>query len=79
MLTKNKKKKRSNTNGLNKSVLKRIKGDTQIVADIIRATGKSYPTVMRWLDENSELLTTAKALKAICEGLQITQEEALAK
>lgn len=72
-----KKKKRVKIPALKKEVLKQVKGNTQIVADIIQATKKSYPTVMRWLDENSEMLTTAKCLTVICTSLSITQEEAL--
>lgn len=78
-ITKNKKKKSAGTPALDKEVLKRVKGDTQIVAAIITATGKSYPTVQRWLDTNSEMLTTAKVLNVICQSLNLTWPDVLYK
>jgi len=62
---------------LNKAVLRKVKGNQQIVAKIITATGKSYPTVMRWLEQNSQLLTQVACLNVICEELKLKQSEVL--
>lgn len=64
--------------GIKSPVLKQVKGNTDIVSKIISATGKSYPTVMRWLTDNSTLLTQAACLNVICSELNLKQSEVLA-
>lgn len=64
---------------LTKKVIRMVKMDTLIIANLVHASGKSYPTIMRWLDENHEMLTTAACLNVICEALKMSQEEVLDK
>lgn len=58
-------------------VLKKIKGDSDLIAKIIFATGKSYPTVIRWVNNNSVLLTQAACLNVICSELKLEQSDVL--
>lgn len=64
---------------LTKKTIRQIKMSTVIVAKLVQASGKSYPTIMRWLDENDVMLTTAACLQVICEELKVTQDEVLEK
>lgn len=68
---------KSKKGALKASILKKVKENTQIVADIIKNTGKSYPTVMRWLKDNSIQLTQVDCLNTICKGLDVEQSEVL--
>lgn len=62
-----------------RNILKIARKNNVLVARLVQETGKSYPTVLRWFDNNSEMLTTASALKVICEELNMTQEQVLEK
>lgn len=62
---------------ISKNILEKIKNDDEIILQLMRATKRSYPTIMRWINESNEHLTTAAALEIICIGLKITREEAL--
>lgn len=62
---------------ITKKYLKIIRTNRNIVARLINETGKAYPTVMRWFEVNSEMLTTATALKVICEELKVKQSDIL--
>lgn len=55
----------------------RAKNNKTIIARLVTENDKSYPTIMRWFEENSEMLTTAKSLKIICEELKQSQNEIL--
>ncbi len=48
-----------------------------IKAEMIKANDKHPGTVQRWIDNNDEILTTAKNLKIISEELGLTQDEIL--
>lgn len=69
--------KKSKQKGLKADVLRQIKNDDALISKIIFASGKSYPTVMRWLTQNSILLTQAACLNVICAELNLTQTEVL--
>jgi hypothetical protein len=62
---------------IQKDVLEKAKKSKGLIGRLIIETGKSYPTVMRWFDINSEMLTTASSLKVFCEELNLTQSEIL--
>lgn len=48
-----------------------------IKAELIKANDKHPGTVQRWIDNNDEVLTTAKNLQIICEELEVKQKEVL--
>lgn len=62
---------------LTKEAIRKIKKNPAIVAKLVAASDKSYPTVMRWIDKNSEQLTTAACLEVICSELKLTQDQVL--
>lgn len=62
-----------------KKVLKQAKNNKEIITRLIVENKKSYPTIMRWFDKNDEKLTNATSLNIICDGLSISQSEALEK
>lgn len=64
---------------ITKPILKQVKNNKSIVARLVAETGKSYPTVMRWIRLNSDALTNATPLKVICEELKLNPEEVLSK
>lgn len=59
------------------AILKEIKQNTRLVAAIITTTGKSYPTIMRWLQGNNIALTNAATLTIICKELNVKQSDIL--
>jgi hypothetical protein len=63
--------------GIKRRVIKLIKKKPVLIAQLVVASGKSYPTIQRWLDNNDESLTTAACLKVICESLELSQDEVL--
>lgn len=48
-----------------------------IKAKLIEANDKHPGTIQRWIDNNDELLTTAKNMTVICEQLGVSQDEIL--
>ena len=62
-----------------KKIAKRAKNNPDIISKLVTHNKKSYPTIMRWFAKNDERLTQATSLKIICDGLGISQEEALEK
>lgn len=60
---------------LKKTILRKVQDSPEIFAKLIRATGKSYQTIKRWVDENDEMLTLAVCLKVICQELEISDWE----
>ena len=48
-----------------------------IKADIIKGNDRHPGTVQRWIDNNDEILTSAKNLSIICEHLGKNQNEIL--
>lgn len=59
------------------AILKEIKQNTRLVAAIITTTGKSYPTIMRWLQGNNIALTNVATLTVICKELNVKQSDIL--
>ena len=57
-----KKNARKSVPALKPAIIKKIKGNNQLIGLIIIETRKSYPTVKRWLDDNSAQLTMAACL-----------------
>lgn len=62
---------------IKKEVVKKIAANKGIIGRICAETGKAYPTILRWVDENDEGLTLASALKVIREELGLTDEQIL--
>lgn len=62
---------------IKKEVLKQISDNAGIRGRICAATGKSYPTIQRWVEDNDEGLTLASALEVIREELGLTNDEIL--
>lgn len=60
---------------LKKSILERIKSDQYLKSEIVRATGKSYATVLRWLANNDEMLTLFCVLILIREHYALSFDE----
>lgn len=60
---------------LKKSILERIKKDPHIKSEIVRVTGKSYATVLRWLANNDEMLTLFCVLSLIREHYALSFDE----
>lgn len=76
--TSKKAKKRNLKPALKPSVLKKVSENHQLISDIIFATGKSYPTVKRWLALNMEQLTMEACLSEICKTLKLDKSQVLA-
>lgn len=74
MKVKNNKKK---TGAIKEAVLKRIKGNQDLTFKLINETGKSFSTIYRWINTNSDRLTQAGALSVICKELGLTQDQVL--
>lgn len=62
---------------IKKEVLAKLRMSPGIRGRICAATGKSYPTVQRWVEENAEGLTLEASLKVIREELNLTNDEIL--
>jgi UDP-N-acetyl-D-mannosaminuronic acid transferase (WecB/TagA/CpsF family) len=62
---------------LKTEVIRQIKRSKVVIGGLIISTGKSYPTVMRWINDNSQQLTQAACLGVICTELKLTQSEVL--
>lgn len=60
-----------------KKVLKKAKQNQIIIMRLVSTTGRTYSTIMRWLNNNDEMLTTADCLLIFCEELQLSQDEVL--
>lgn len=60
---------------LKKSILERVKNDQYLKSEIVRATGKSYATVLRWLANNDEMLTIFCVLSLIKEHYALSFDE----
>jgi len=48
------------------NIVERLKEDAFMKSEIVRVTGKSYPTVLRWIYNNDEMLT----LKAVVDVIK---------
>lgn len=62
---------------LKKVVLMAIRGNTDLRRKVQDALGVSSPTMVKKLQDNSDDLTKAAALKVIREELNLTDEEIL--
>jgi transcriptional regulator with XRE-family HTH domain len=64
---------------LQKQVIERIKGRSDIKRSLISALGVSRYSIWKYLKDNEDdgPLTTYKALQIISKGLEITPEEAM--
>lgn len=62
---------------LKKEVLAKLRNSPGIRGRICAATGRAYPTVQGWVEENAEGLTLEASLKVIREELGLTNEEIL--
>ena len=60
---------------LKKSVLERVKSDQYLKSEIVRVTGKSYATVLRWLANNDEMLTLFCILSLIRDRYALSFDE----
>lgn len=62
---------------IKKSVLEKIRNSAGIRGRLCAETGKSYPTIQRWVEENREGLTLESSLKVIREELGLTNNQIL--
>ncbi|MGV6946968.1 hypothetical protein [Sphingobacterium kyonggiense] len=60
---------------LKESVLNHLKDDNKIKTMLSFNLNKSYPTITKWIREDSDQLTLASALKTISEYLDIPVDE----
>lgn len=60
---------------LKNTVLESLKEDNKIKAMLCGSLNKSYPTIARWIRENSAYLTMAGALQIISEELNIPVDQ----
>lgn len=62
---------------LKKEVLKKIQNSRGIMGRLCAETGKTFPTILRWVENNDEGLTLASSLKVIREELNLTDDQIL--
>lgn len=60
---------------IKESIIEKMKNDPVLKSDLVRVTGKSYPTICRWIGDNDEMLTLKSCVDLIKESYQITDEE----
>ena len=46
-----------------------------IISELVRTTGRSYPTIKRWITHNDPQLTRRDCLKVIMKESGLTEEE----
>jgi len=57
------------------NVIEKLNQDAYIKAELVRVTGKSYPTISRWIDNNSDMLTLKVVVDTIKEMYKLTDKE----
>lgn len=62
---------------LSKSALKAIEDSKTIQGKIADACRVSFWTVLRWVESNDQMLTTASVLAILATETELTQEEIL--
>lgn len=60
---------------LSKQTIKEIRKSPKLLAELVGVTGKSYPTIKRWVDKNSKLLLNVDCLRVISESLGKSESE----
>lgn len=62
---------------INSVIIQKMKKDNQIKADLVVASGKSYPTISRWINNNDERLTMKVCLNVIKKRYDLHKDEEL--
>jgi|GEM_PF-3143359 len=57
------------------NIVERLKEDAFMKSEIVRVTGKSYPTVLRWLYNNDEMLTLKAVVDVIKKNYQLQEPQ----
>jgi len=50
---------------LSYNVVEKLRCDAFMKSEIVRVTGRSYPTILRWLSQNDEMLTLRSVIDLI--------------
>jgi hypothetical protein len=58
-------------------VVQKIRRDKRIIGRMIIVYGKSYQTIINWMDTRSPMLTTPDAVKIISEETGLSENEIL--
>jgi hypothetical protein len=62
---------------ISEKVVQVIRRDKRVIGRLILAYGKSYQTIINWMDARSPMLTTPDAVKIISEETGFTEADIL--
>jgi len=60
------------------NVVEKLKQDAYLKAELVRVTGKSYPTISRWITNNDDMLTLKVVVDVIKEKYLLKEEQIFA-
>jgi len=52
-----------------------MRRDPFMKSEIVRATGKSYPTVLRWIANNDEMLTLKSVVDLVKKNYEMAEDQ----
>lgn len=61
------------------AIIEKMKNDNQVKADLVNMTGRSYPTISKWIRENDDRLTMKVCLTVIKKRFDLEENDLFEK